>query len=157
MIEEDNSEDKNSVESSNKSEKTVIKSRTICIWLNKLGYQYINIKKEVFFNGYKWPDMVEYWAQFLKKLEALGSYLVKFYNNSSMEKKAYFLDCAVNGPNKRPVILITYDKSIFLANNSRYQVWLKKTDAFLHPKKRKKDIMVSDFLLPWKCLNLLYL
>lgn len=39
MIEEDNEEDENLVESSNRSEKTVIKPRIACIWLNKQGYQ----------------------------------------------------------------------------------------------------------------------
>lgn len=33
-----------------------------------------------------------------------------------MEKKVCPLDCVVNDPNKRLVILITYDKNIFLAN-----------------------------------------
>lgn len=45
MIEKDDKEDKNSVESSNRSEKTVIKLRTACIWLNKRAYQYTDIKK----------------------------------------------------------------------------------------------------------------
>ena len=120
MIEEDDGKDENSVKSNNRSETTVIKLRTACIWLNKLGYQYTDIKKRVFFYGHERPDVVKYRAQFLKKLEALGLYLVKFRNDGSMEEKAYSSDCAVNGPNKRPVILITYDKSTFLANDGRH-------------------------------------
>ena len=69
----------------------------------------------------------------------------------------YPLDCAVGGLNKRPVILITHDENTFLANDSRHQAWLKKDDVYLRPKGRGKGIMVSDFLLPWKCLNLFYL
>lgn len=69
----------------------------------------------------------------------------------------YFSNCAVGVPNKRLVILITYDKSTFLANNGQYQAWLKKDDAFLQSKKRKKGKIILDFLLPWKCLNLFYL
>ena len=38
MIEEDDRENENLVESSNRSEKTMIKPPTACIWLNKLGY-----------------------------------------------------------------------------------------------------------------------
>lgn len=37
-----------------------------------------------------------------------------------MEEKVYFLDSAVDNPNKKLVIFITYDKSRFLANNSQY-------------------------------------
>ena len=117
MIKEDDGENKNSVESGNRFEKTVIKPRTACIWLNKLGYQYTDIKKGVFLDGHERPDVVEYRAQFLKELEALGPYLVEFRNDSSMEEKVYSSDCAVNGPNKRPVILIIYDESTFLAND----------------------------------------
>lgn len=53
MIKEDDEENENSVESGNRSEKTVIKPRTTRIWLNKLGYQYIDIKKGVFFDRYE--------------------------------------------------------------------------------------------------------
>ena len=60
MIEEDDREDENSVDFNNRSEKTVIKPCTAHIWLNKLGYQYTDIKKRVFFNRYERPDMVEY-------------------------------------------------------------------------------------------------
>ena len=157
MIKEDDGENENSVESDNRSEKTVIKPCTARIWLNKLGYQYTNIKKGVFLDGHERPNVVEYQAQFLKELEALDPYLVEFCNDSSMEEKVYPSDCAVSGPNKRPVILITHDESTFLANDGQYQVWLKKDDAFLRPKGRKKGIIVSDFLLPWKRLNLFHL
>lgn len=118
IIEEDDGEDENLVDSSNRSEKTVIKPCTTHIYLNKLGYQYIDIKKGVFFNRYKWPDIVEYRAQFLKELEALSPYLVEFQVDSSIEEKAYPLDCIVNDPNKRPVMLITHNESIFLINDN---------------------------------------
>lgn len=55
--------------------------------------------------------MVEYRAQFLKELEAFGPYLVAFRNDSSMKSKVYPLDYVVNGPSKRPVIVITHDET----------------------------------------------
>ena len=42
---------------------------------------------------------------------------MEFRDDGSMEEKVYPSDCAVNGLNKRPVILITHDESTFLANN----------------------------------------
>lgn len=90
-------------------------------------------------------------------MEVLGPYLVEFRDDGSMEEKVYPSDCAVNRPNKKPVILIIYDESTFMANDGQDQAWLKKGDTFLRPKGREKDIMVSDFLLPWKHLNLFYL
>ena len=76
MIEEDDGENKNSVESGNISEKTMIKPCTARIWSNKREYQYTDIKKGVFLDKYERPDVVKYQAQFLKKLEAFGPYLV---------------------------------------------------------------------------------
>lgn len=73
MIEEDVGKSENSVDSSNRFEKTMIKPYTACIWLNKLEYQYTDIKKGVFLNGHERPDVVEYRAQFLKELKALKS------------------------------------------------------------------------------------
>lgn len=70
--------------------------------------------------------MVKYRAQFLKELEADGLYSVKFRDDGSMEEKVYPSDCAVNGPDKRPVILITHYESTFSANDGRHQAWLKK-------------------------------
>lgn len=73
--------------------------------------------------------------------------MVKFCNDNFIEKKVYLSNYIINSSNKKLVILITYDKSTFLANDDWYQAWLKKSDAFLQPKKRRKDIMISDFLL----------
>lgn len=73
---------------------------------------------------------------------------MKFHDDSSMEKKVYPSDCAVHGPNKGPIIPITHDESTFLANDGQHQAWLKKGDAFLRPKERRKGIMILDFLLP---------
>lgn len=69
----------------------------------------------------------------------------------------YFLNCAVNALNKKPIILIIYNKSTFLANNGYYQAWLQKKNAFLRLQKKEKSIMVSDFLLSWKHINLFHL
>ena len=84
MIEEDDRENESSVEYDNRSEKTVIKPRTAHIWLNKLGYQYTDIKKEVFLDGHEQTNVIEYQAQFLKELEVHGLYLVKFRDDDSM-------------------------------------------------------------------------
>ena len=71
-----------------------------------------------------------------------------------MKWKDYLSDCAVGGPQRRPIIIITHDESIFSANDGRHQAWIPKDSAFLRPKGKGKGIMVSDFLLPWSRLNL---
>lgn len=117
MIDKDNRENENLAGSNDRSQKTVIKLRTACIWLNKLEYQYTDIKKCVFLDEHERLDMIEYRTQFVNKLEVIGPYLLEFRDDGSMEKKVYPSNCTVNGPNKRPVILITHDESTFSANN----------------------------------------
>lgn len=49
-------------------------------------------------------------------MKELKSYLVKFEKNGAMKFKVYLSDCVVGGNNWWLVIIITYDKYIFLAN-----------------------------------------
>lgn len=62
--------------------------------------------------------MIKYYAQFFKKLKTLGYYLIKFYNNYFIKEKVFFLNYVINDQNKRPLILILYNKNIFLVNNN---------------------------------------
>lgn len=51
-------------------------------------------------------------------MEKLKPYMVEFKKNGALKKKIYLSDCTVHGPNCYPIIVITYDKSIFSTNNS---------------------------------------
>ncbi len=50
--------------------------------------------------------------------------------------------------------MITYDESIFSANNSCQKIWTLENYRILCPKRKGKDIIVSNFLLLWSRLNL---
>lgn len=123
------SESTSSMEKENS--RTIIRPRTARLWLNKLRYRYTDIKKGVFLDSHKQPDVVEDRHWFLSQLEKLLPYLVEFCEDGSMMLKQYPSDCAVNGPNRWPCILITHDESTFSANNGRHQAWLKERHAFL--------------------------
>ena len=45
------------------------------------------------------------------------SYFVEFSNNNSSLEKDYLDDCTIEGQDQRPIIMITNDENIFLANN----------------------------------------
>lgn len=87
-------------------------------------------------------------------MSALLPYLVEFQDDESILEKQYPSDCAVGGPNRRPIIMITHDESIFSANDGRRSAWIQEGHNILRPKGKGKGIMVSDFLLPWSRLNL---
>lgn len=98
--------------------------------------------------------MVEYRGTFLDEMKALSPYVVEFTNDGSILPKEYPQDCSVGGPDRRPIIIITHDESIFSANDGRRRVWTSNGHGILRPKGKGKGIMVSDFLLPWSRLNL---
>lgn len=50
-------------------------------------------------------------------IKELEPYFVKFNEIKTMKKKEYLLDCTIKGVNRRPVIIIIYNKSIFSAND----------------------------------------
>lgn len=131
-----------------------IRSRTARRWLNQLGYKWQNVQKGVFTDGHERPDVIEYRKTFLADMSALLPYLVEFQEDGSILEKQYPQDCAVNGPNRRPIIMITHDESIFSANDGRRSAWIQEGHSILRPKGKGKGIMVSDFLLPWSRLNL---
>ena len=129
-------------------------SRTARKWLNRLGYKWKKVQKEVFFDGHKREDVVEYREIFLREMKSLLPYFVEFKEDGTILPKEYPDDCAVGGPNRQPIIMIKHDESTFSANDSRQKIWTLENHAILRPKRKGRGIMVSDFLLPWSRLNL---
>jgi len=74
--------------------------------------------------------------------------------DGTMLNKVYPEDYAVGRPERRPIILVTHDKSTFSSNHGRRQAWTGASRQFLRPKGRGQGILVSDFLLPWCRLSM---
>lgn len=60
----------------------------------------------MFVDGHE-HDVVEDCIHFLKKMEELKSYMVEFNKKGTIKSKVYPSNCAVQGKNRRPIILIT--------------------------------------------------
>ena len=131
-----------------------IKLRIARKWLHCLGFEYKDVKKDVFVDGHEWLDMIEDCKRFLNKMEELKPYLVKFNENGTMKDKMYPPDCAVGGGDCQPVIIITYNECTFLTNDGICKAWTRAGDPFLRPKGQGQDIMVSKFLLLFARLTL---
>lgn len=65
---------------------------------------------------------MEDYANFLKKMKKLILYIIDFYDNSVIKSKVYFFNCIVWSKNCKPIIIITYDKCTFFANNGVWKV-----------------------------------
>ena len=64
-----------------------IKSRTARNWLHKLGFEYKDVKKDVFVDGHERPDVVEDREKFLNTMKDLEPYLVEFEEDGLMKIK----------------------------------------------------------------------
>lgn len=53
----------------------------------------------MFINGHKQSDFIKDCKNFLKKIEELKTYIVKFEKNGIMKAKIYFFNCKVEKPN----------------------------------------------------------
>lgn len=66
---------------------------------------------------YELSDVVEDCVNFLKQIEELKPYIVKFHNNDAMKPKVYLFDYTVRDENCQPIIIITHDEYTFSKNN----------------------------------------
>lgn len=55
-------------------------------------------------------------------MKLLLPYFVEFSEDGTIVSKEYPSDCALGGPEKRPIIMITQDESTFFANDRRKKV-----------------------------------
>ncbi len=127
----------------------VIRFRTARRWLNNLGFEYKDVKKDVFIDGDERPEVVEDCNNFSRLMDELKPYTVEFEEDGTMKPKKYPLDCEVEGEERRPIIVITHDECTFSANDGVRRAWTRIGDTFLRPKRRGQGIMTSEFLLPF--------
>lgn len=80
-------------------------------------------------------------------MKSLFPYFVEFSENGSMIPKEYPEDCAIGRSDQRPIIMIKYDESTFSAIDGRRKIWTLNGQGILRPKGKRREIMVSDFLL----------
>lgn len=60
----------------------------------------------MFVDGYKQLNIIKNCANFVRKIEELKSYIVKFNQNGVIKPKIYFFNCAVKRENCQPVAII---------------------------------------------------
>lgn len=62
--------------------------------------------------------MLEDYKKFLDKIKKLESYLVNFNKDVIIKNKTYLSNCIIKKKNCWLIIMIIYNKNIFLTNNS---------------------------------------
>lgn len=77
------------------------------------------LERGFFFDGHEWEEVVEYRETFLEEMKSLLPYFVQFEEDGKILPKEYASDCAIEGPDRRPIIMIIHDESTFSTNDSR--------------------------------------
>lgn len=77
------------------------------------------MKKDVFIDEYEQPNVIEDYEQFLKIMKKLEL----FEDDDIMKTKNYLLDCKVGDQKRQSIIVITYDKDMFLLNDGICKTW----------------------------------
>lgn len=100
-----------------------ITARTARKWLKKLGFKHCRFTKGVFFDGHEREDVVDYRnTDFIPKWLEFRDRMVRFNKDGLWSLppgcvKGSDGNYYVNG--KRPVVLVTYDESIFYENDGK--------------------------------------
>ena len=129
-------------------ERKGFRARTARVWLHRLGLDWRQIRKGVYFDGHERPDVLAERERFLDMLDKLDPFLVRFDVEGNILPQEYPPNCFPGSPISKPIILITHDESTFNTHDGRRYAWHTKDMPILQPKGRGKGIMVSDFLLP---------
>ena len=108
-----------------------IKLRTTYNYLHKLGFKFKDIKKSVFIDKHKRPNIVQDCENFLKVMKNLEPYFVEFNKDETIKDKEYLHDYMIKNANRRLIMIITNDKSTISTNNNIQKVWIRRDNSFL--------------------------
>ncbi|PBK82288.1 hypothetical protein ARMGADRAFT_1048655 [Armillaria gallica] len=118
-----------------------ISERTAHQWLLHLGYQQTLIKKGVYMDGHKRPDMVKYHNNiFLPAMKLFEEWMMKHMEPDLKPVEPILL------PGVRKVIAYFHDECCFHALDYKRTAWLAKGQTVLQKKSRGWLIHVSDFI-----------
>lgn len=73
-----------------------IKSQTTQKWLHKLGFEYKNVRKDVFVDKHEQSDIVKDCINFINLMKNMEPHLVRFNKDDTIKDKNYPLGCRVN-------------------------------------------------------------
>lgn len=101
--------------------------------------------------------MVEYRKSYLNKIKSFLSNLIEFFKDNSVLLKEYLDNCAVIGPDQKPIIMIRNNKIFFLQIIivKKYKLLIVK--AFCDQKKRKKNYICRFYIIMIKIKSLIFI
>src|SRR5262249_19872730 len=121
--------------------KTTISERTARVWLEKLGWEYKDHSKDVYFDGHERDDVVEYRRNFLQEIAGLRERMATYEGDTMDQVVPPALP-----PGIREIVPVTQDESIFYANDGTTKSWGPADENQLRRKSQGLSIHVSEFI-----------
>ena len=119
-----------------------LSSRSARAWLLKLGWNWKEVKRDIYKDGHDCGDVKEYRSTIcLLRMQSLQSQMIEWDANLNIIDKSY-------PPNSRPIVFITQDECTFNSNDGCKKIWIHEDKAPIRKKGRGQGLHVSDFLTP---------
>ncbi|ORY42498.1 hypothetical protein BCR33DRAFT_630649, partial [Rhizoclosmatium globosum] len=114
---------------------------TLDRWLSILGFDYTQIKKDVYEDGHERSDVVAYRGPYCAELLALLPRSTQWeeQNGGLVEVPPVLV------PGEEEIVFVVQDESAFAANNGKKLVYLQHGENVLRPKGNGKSLMISGF------------
>lgn len=117
-------------------------------WLKRLGFEWKEVRKEVYIDGYEKPDVVLYSQHcFLPQWKELEKRIPKWSSTG-------VLDNTPLPAGKRLLIPCAYDECTFHLNDGVHHRWVHKDKHLIRKKSKGQGLIVSDFFLPCNRLEM---
>jgi len=101
-------------------------------WLQKPGFKWKEVRKEVYNDGHECDDVKKYWNEiFLPFLKELHPALMKWDQDLCPISNQQLLSGEL-----APVVMVTQDECTFNANNGRHCIWIHEDHQPLRKKGR---------------------
>ncbi|SRR6266851_3672495 len=97
-------------------------------WLLTLGWRHMRVKKGMYMDGYKRPDVIKYWDDIFLLLMALYKQCMVQWRSEGSGFERIEPDL---GPNEQRVIAVFQDESCFHVNNNKQTLWCVPSSQFL--------------------------
>ncbi|RPA98175.1 hypothetical protein L873DRAFT_1607713, partial [Choiromyces venosus 120613-1] len=108
-------------------------------WLKKLGFEWKEVRKGVYIDGHKKPEVVFYRQQyFLLQWKDLEKRMPKWLPFGQIDTTPLL-------PRQHLLIPCAHDECTFHSNDGVHHCWVHKDKHLIRKKSRGQGLMVSDF------------
>ena len=116
---------------------------TAWCWLHCKGFRFTEHQKALYFDGHKWPDVVDYRQKvFVPLMKHHRRQIVEYVVGDVGKEKQKPVENYV----KRRLVLVSHDESTTQANDGKKKSWVHENEHTLKKKGAGRGIHQSDVI-----------